>query len=44
MLGFSRGQLFKGLAAAFGIVSIVSLALDLFHSGAAVEGYNGYGF
>ena len=30
MLGFSRWQLFKGLAAAVGIVSIVSLALVYF--------------
>ena len=30
MLGFSRWQLFKGLAAAVGIVSIVSLALIYF--------------
>ena len=44
MLGYSRWQLFKGLTAAAGTVTIVSLVLIYFTSCAAVENYNGDGF
>ena len=43
MLGYNRRQLFKGLAAAVGTVSIFA-PLDLFHSFTTVESYNGDGF
>ena len=41
MLGYNRWQLFKGLAAAVGTVSIVSLLLIYFIPSPTVESYNG---